>query len=607
MKGHFFGYLHSNPLSSASEASQAMAGAAALKPMPAKPGNAWISSDDISYTADEGQCQAVVLGNPRWANSELESIAREKGHAAALIKGWQKFGNNVVENIQNHFALALTDSTKNEALLAIDRLGIGSLYYTCVNKNLVFGTRIDTIHSHPSVRASLDPQGIFNYLFFHMIPSPGTAFTDLRKLGPAQCLHWKGAAWHISNYWSPNFIEQSNRSMDTAADEMLSTLGDCVKDASAQKKAGSFLSGGIDSSTVSGLLAQQSENAVDTYSIGFNAEGYDEIPFARIASKHFGTNSHEYYVKPEDIAETVHTIAAAYEEPFGNSSALPAYYCAKVAAADGIQRLLAGDGGDELFAGNQRYSKQFIFERYFILPKILRQGFIEPIAKQFSSSSINLLRKSSSYVEQARVPLPDRFETYNFLNRFGDLSGMLAPDFLSQIDTEHPLNLMRQRYQEPENASTLNRMLYLDWKFTLADNDIRKVTGMCHLAGIEVAYPMMDDRMLELSCTVPSTWKLSNGQLRYFFKHAIRDFVPNAIITKKKHGFGLPFGVWTSSNPELQALAYENVRNLKERGIFRSDFLESAIKLHQEGHSTYYGTLVWVLMMLELWLKTHKL
>ncbi len=608
MEEYFFGYLPPFGSNVDPETCRMMTTAMGLDFTTCSKDRFLLCSKHPDNSFNDGHYQAIIVGRPRWADPELEAIAREQSNAAALVHGWKKFSRGIFLYLRNHFSFVLIDVTNDNALLAVDRLGVSSLYFTIADNSFIFGNNLEPILSHPLVNRCLDHQGIFNYLYFHMIPSPGTAYKAIKKLKPAQELSWTDGSLSTKTYWSPTFSDHSSRNIDAAGAELMAVLGDSVKDASAvQQPIGSFLSGGIDSSTVSGLLAQQSDEPVNTYSIGFEAEGYDEIPYARIASKHFGSCSHEYYVKPEDIVATVHTIASAYEEPFGNSSALPAYYCAREAASDGIQLLLAGDGGDELFAGNQRYAKQFIFEKYYGIPKAIRHGILEPMARRFSDSTITLLRKPASYIEQACIPLPDRFETYNFLHRFGDLSFMFSSEFLSKVDTEDPLKLMRDRYNEPEDASILNRMLYLDWKFTLADNDIRKVTGMCHLAGIDVAYPMLDDQVVDFSCAIPSTWKLSRGKLRYFFKQSVKDFLPKSIITKKKHGFGLPFGIWTSSNLELQSLAYKSVRSLEQRNIFNTNFLESAIKLHSEGHSTYYGTLIWVLMMLELWLEAHNL
>ncbi|MEA3642871.1 MAG: asparagine synthase C-terminal domain-containing protein, partial [Lamprobacter sp.] len=313
-----------------------------------------------------------------------------------------------------------------------------------------------------------------------------------------------------------------------------------------------------------------------------------------------GLKAHEYYVTPEDVVEAVPLIAASYDEPFGNSSALPAYFCARLAAETGVTHLLGGDGGDELFAGNERYAKQGVFEHWNRIPGPLRKRLLEPLFTRLPRA-VPLVSKARSYVEQARIPLPDRLQTYNHLHRL-PLHELFETDFLEQIDTEAPWQLMRALYQRPQQASSINRMLYLDWQQTLADNDLRKVTRMCQLAGVDVVYPMLDDDVLEFSCRVPTSLKLRPGQLRYFYKEAVRGFLPLEIIEKKKHGFGLPFGVWMHDHQPLRELAYDSLLRLKGRGFLRSAFVDRLIQLHREEHAAYHGEMVWILMMLELWI-----
>ncbi|MDV3243059.1 MAG: asparagine synthase C-terminal domain-containing protein, partial [Methylocaldum sp.] len=169
------------------------------------------------------------------------------------------------------------------------------------------------------------------------------------------------------------------------------------------------------------------------------------------------------------------------------------------------------------------------------------------------------------------------------------------------------LAVQRAYYHRPNGASPLNRMLYLDWKITLHDNDLVKVNRMCELAGVEVAYPMLDDAVIELSCRIPSKTKLKANNLRWFYKRAVHGFLPAEIINKSKHGFGLPFGIWLQNHEELKALAYGSIQQLKGRGYFRAEFLDHAIAMHQSVHAAYYGELIWVLMMLEQWFQTHAI
>jgi asparagine synthase (glutamine-hydrolysing) len=265
--------------------------------------------------------------------------------------------------------------------------------------------------------------------------------------------------------------------------------------------------------------------------------------------------------------------------------------------------MLAGDGGDELFAGNRRYATQGVFEHWNRIPAPLRSRVLVPVLGRLPGRP-NLLRKVRSYVEQAQIPLPDRMESYNFLHRIAP-SAVLSADFLNQVDLDAPLQLLRSIYHRPKEASSLNRMMYLDWQTTLADNDLRKVTRMCELGGVEVAFPMLDDDLVDYSLRVPSHQKLRGGRLRHFYKEGMRGFLPQAIIDKQKHGFGLPFGVWLSQHAPLRELAHDSLAALKMRGYLRPDFIDEAIRLHESGHSGYYGELIWVLMMLELWLQAH--
>jgi asparagine synthase (glutamine-hydrolysing) len=279
-----------------------------------------------------------------------------------------------------------------------------------------------------------------------------------------------------------------------------------------------------------------------TYSIGFEATGYDEMEYARIAARHFSTEHHEYYVTPDDIVGAIPQIAAIFDQPFGNSSAIPTFYCARKAKTDGVTRLLGGDGGDELFGGNVRYAKQYIFSLYEYLPSALRKQIVEPLVFGIpGGANLPVICKARSYIEQATVPMPARTETYNLLGRYGHKE-VFSSEFLANVNPDQPIALINETYYQTHAISLINRMLSLDLKFTLADNDLPKVVKSCELSGVEVAFPFLDDEIVTYSAQLEPKLKLKGTKLRYFFKEALRDFLPNEIITKQKHGFGLPFG-----------------------------------------------------------------
>jgi len=341
-----------------------------------------------------------------------------------------------------------------------------------------------------------------------------------------------------------------------------------------------------------------------SYSIGFEAEGYDEMEYARLAARHFGTDHREHYITPADLVRLVPVVAQHHDQPFGNSSALPTYFCALKAREDGVTRLLAGDGGDELFGGNTRYAKQRVFSHYESVPAGLRRALLEPLSNSGALDKLPLLRKGASYVRQARVPMPERLQTYNLLHRLGEAE-VLTPAFMAQVDRQGPQAQQRAVWQESEGASFVNRMLAYDWRYTLAENDLPKVRGGTQLAGVQVAYPFLDQALVDFSATLPTNFKLKGLKLRWFFKEALRGFLPDAIITKQKHGFGLPFGVWATRDAALQALARDSVRGLGERGIVRHEFTDTLVDDLLPQHPGYYGEMVWILMMLEQWFRHH--
>ena len=548
----------------------------------------------------------AIVGKPYWSNLELARLA-SKSHTDALAEAYRRYTTGLFEYLQGAFSLVVLDPAARRMIAAIDRIGQQHFYYATPPQGIVFGSTTDSVRAHPEVSSRLSDQGLFNYLYFHMLPSPGSIYADQHKLPGAHYLDYQDGRLQVIRYWQPGFTETLSASVDALGEAMRALILEAVRRVSPAPPVGAFLSGGLDSSTVAGMLTQIYPGQVKTYSIGFAVQGYDEMAYARLASAHFGTEQREYYVTPDDAMAMIPKIAQAYDEPFGNSSALPVYYCARLAGQDGLQALLAGDGGDELFAGNKRYADQQVFDAYQKIPYFTRHYLIEASLKHLPSlSKLALFRKANSYIQQANTPLPDRLESYNFLHRH-TAQEVFSAEFLAAIDVHYPLALLREIYAAPASASPLNRMLYLDWHQTLHDNDLVKVNRMCQLAGIQVIYPLLDDRLVEFSCRLPSSLKLKGQRLRWFYKQAMRGFLPKQTIRKSKHGFGLPFGLWIRSHQGLQELAYDSLQRLKQRHYLRPAFLDRAIELHRSDHAAYYGELIWILMMLSLWLEQHGL
>ncbi len=545
--------------------------------------------------------KSLCLGQPRFQDPSLKQVHEREGVVAAWRRAFSDDGASAPGKVQGDFAIAV-ETPDQGTFLAVDKFAIRTLCYRVADGRLLFAERADAL---ADATPDLDPQAIFDYLYFHIIPSPRTVFRDVFRVPPGHCVHFHQGRLNVAPYWRPAFTEDAGCTFAELRSEFLSLLETAVATRLGSGATGCYLSGGTDSSTVAGMATRLGGRPAETYSIGFDAEGYDEMEYARIAARHFGTRHHEYYVTPDDLVTGMPLVAASYDQAFGNSSAVPAYYCALRAKQDGIDSLLAGDGGDELFAGNTRYAKQQVFAAYGRLPAPLRRGVIEPaLVDSGVLDHVPLLRKGASYVRQARVPMPERMQTYNLLFHLG-LDEVLSPGFLAAIEADEPRRHQAEVYASCPPASLTNHMLYFDWRYTLAENDLPKVVGSAALAGIDSRFPLLDDRLLDFSLKLPTSWKLRRLKLRWFFKEALRGFLPDEVITKKKHGFGLPFGPWAVEHGPLRTLAADALHALADRDLVRRPFVDTLLQRHLPAHPGFYGELVWILAMLELWLRRH--
>ena len=545
----------------------------------------------------EGSVTGVLFGDLRGP------LAEARNPLQTLCARYARGDTGFLADLQGVFALALLRPEAQRALIAADRVGIVPMYFWHQGNTLAFSNRLPALYELPAVPLELDHQAVYSYLYFHAIPAPQTIYRDIRRLTPGTALELRDSAVHEVHYWQPTYTdERGNAGVPELKPGFRAAVEQSVQqELQLGQRVGCFLSGGTDSSTVAGHLAKFGEGPAQTFSIGFDQEGYDETGFARLAAKHFATEHQEYYVTPSDIVELIPRLAGYYGTPFGNSSVIPTYYCARLAKSHGIDRILGGDGGDELFGGNDRYAKQKVFGLYDYLPDWFKGGLLEPAVGMFPfGDKVMPVRKARRYIEQAKVPMPERMEAYNLVRWFEN-QGLFEPDFQATIDPAQPLRQQAQVYDNAQCSTMMNRMLALDLKFTLADNDIPKVSGMCELAGVEVGYPFMSDQLVEFSTRVPIELKVKRLRLRHLFKEALRDFLPEEVINKSKHGFGLPFGLWAANDPGLRTLVSDSMSDFKGRGIVSPAFIDRIIAESRGEDAHFFGGLVWVFMVLEQW------
>ena len=362
--------------------------------------------------------------------------------AAVALAQFGAGKEQLLRGLGGEFALAWFDTRERVLILATDRFGSIPIYYSSKGvsdrSQIIFGTDLAWLTRQLPVTPDLDPQALYDYLFFSVVPSSRSILAGVHKVPPASTLVFRNGRVQISRYWHPDFSRTSPAAADLGT-RAFDALSSAVGRVSSLPEVGCFLSGGLDSSSVCGLAARHMPGSVRAFTIGFDVPDYDESRYAQISARHFGLDLREKRIRSADVTECIDRVIGAFPEPFGNASAVSSYLCAQFARDAGVRNLLAGDGGDELFGGNERYQKQSVFNIYGELPAWLRTAVIDPAAA-LSRVAPGPLRKFSSYVAQARVPLPDRLFSYNLLVR-NDPATVLTPEFLKTVDPGCALRL----------------------------------------------------------------------------------------------------------------------------------------------------------------------
>jgi asparagine synthase (glutamine-hydrolysing) len=462
----------------------------------------------------------------------------------------------------------------------------------------------------PGIEASADPSAVYQYLNFGYVPASTSIWKGVRRLPPGHVLRvTAGSALpRPTAFWDLAYDERDT-SPRTAAETLYGLTAEAVAAAlggTRVKETGAFLSGGTDSSTVVGLMGRATGERPNAFSIGFPDPRYDELAYAELAARHFGAAHYTRTVTPEDALETLPTLVEAYDEPFGNNSAIGTLLCARLARECGVRTLLAGDGGDEIFGGNDRYRTDGVFARYGRVPRVLRERLLEPVLRGLPDGGGSLLGKAQRYVQRARIPNPRRFYLYEFFFA-QEGQGLLGPDLLAAVDRDAPWRVLEDHYRRVRASSDLNRLLYLDLKLTIADNDLLKVTRTAELAGVRVRFPLLDLRLVEFMASVPAELKVRGLEKRHLFKRAFRALLPPETLAKRKHGFGVPTSTWLRQHPGFRALAHDTLTaaRAQARGYLARDAVARLLALHEADSTPYYGDVVWNLLMLELWHRRH--
>ncbi len=564
----------------------------------------------VARATSDGAPVAIVLYGSLY---EPAPSADHGGVRADLPEGmlgrYLREGISFIERLDGELSLALWDGRIEELYVATDRFRIQPLFYSDRPDQLVFASRIGALLASPiPVPATIRADAIVDTVASSAIPTPKTVFREVVKLPPGHLLTHRQGKTSLAPYWRISFLHPS-----TAREpELASSLRSRFSEAIARRlrvdgepdHLGTFLSGGIDSSTVTGILMQAAGRPVKSFSIGFGEPRFNEISYARIAARALGAEHFEYFVVPKDVPAMLPTLLASFDEPFGNASAVPTYLCARLARDHGVDVLYAGDGGDELFGGNERYATQQLFEYFNRIPAWVGRGMIRPVVDALADRfRWDLFVKGKKYIARAMLSPGKRLTSYDFFNVV-PMEGFLTADFLAEVGRGYDPGATLERLHDEAPARTeLDRQLYLDLHLAISDNDLFKVTRMSEAAGVTVRFPFLDYHLAEFAMTVPASMKMRGRELRTFFKRAYADLLPHEVRAKSKHGFGLPIAHWLQTDKVLMEMMDDLVLGHRalSRGYFRREALEALIRQHRSDPTSFFGTTVWNLMILELW------
>jgi asparagine synthase (glutamine-hydrolysing) len=549
--------------------------------------NAWIVYNGEVYNFPELRPELESRGHRFYTKTDTEVI----------IHLYEEMGADCVTKLRGMFALAIYDKTKRKLILARDRLGKKPLHYALHNGNLYFGSEIKSILAVAPELAEVNSQGLLEYLYYGYVPEPITAFTGIHKLPPGHLLEFENGEIRIRQYWDlPEYNTHSPKSEEECLEELERRLFEATKiRLISDVPLGAFLSGGTDSSIIVALMARASSGPVKTFSIGFKHDDFNEADYARIVAKKFGTDHHELILEP-DVVQTVEHLTSSLEEPFGDSSMLPTYYVSQMARRH-VTVALSGDGGDELFAGYDRYrihADRQIFEK---IPGWARNFYRDQVFPRLPNS---LQGRKLSY--NITLPWQERYvDGLSFLPAFERDTPLLSDDFRAILArSDDPGNVLRRRFAAAPAKDPVSEILYVDTKTYMVDDILAKVDRMSMLNSLEVRVPILDHVFVEWVTGLAPEWKLRGRQQKYILrKLAERVGVPREVLYRQKQGFSLPLVHWMRHELKDMLMILVEPRTL-ERGYFQASGVRKLMDDHLLRGKTMTGRL-WRLLMFELW------
>jgi asparagine synthase (glutamine-hydrolysing) len=543
----------------------------------------------------------VVFNGEIYNFRELRAELESHGHTfytstdtEVIVHAYEQWGRDAIPRLRGMFGLAIWDTRSRTLLAARDRIGIKPLHYAVAGGRLYFGSEIKSLLCAPDLPRELDLDALNHYLSFLYTPRDGSIFRTIRKLPPGHLLTWRDGAMDIEQFWQMPAAETFAGSEAEAVQALRAVLADAVRShLVSDVPLGAFLSGGVDSSLVVGLMSETSGARVKTFSIGFDEPAFDEVEHARRVADHFGTDHHEFVVKPDAVG-IIDRLVAHFDEPFGDPSAIPTWYVSEMARRH-VTVVLSGDGGDELFGGYDRYvpdPRVVAFDRYS--PRAVRR------AAAIAAARLPPGARGRQFLRHVTRDAHGRYlDAVGFFTA-DDKPGLLSEDVRRQIAGPSPEETLVRHFERYAALPWASQMMRFDTETYLPEDVLTKVDRMSMAHSLESRVPLLDNAVVQFAATLPSSFKIKDGRRKHILKEVAATLLPGDILNRKKQGFGVPLGVWFRG--DLRDLTHDLLLSprARQRGYFVPSTIDRVVGEHMAG-TRDHGFRLWQLLMFEMW------
>ena len=563
--------------------------AAGHQPMTNEDGSVWVVFNGEIYNFADLHDELVKKGH----------IFKTRSDTEVIVHLYEEEGERCFERLRGMFAIVIWDGRNQKLILARDRVGKKPLFYFYDGFRVAFASEIKALLEVPNIPREIDIEALADYFSFLYVPAPKSIFKHVRKVLSGHYVVVSGTGIRETEYWDINFSEIAERTEDDWCEQLLDTYRQAVRlRLISDVPLGAFLSGGVDSSSVVALMTAITGDSVSTCSIGFDEEKFNELPYARQIAAQFNTDHHEQIVRPDAVG-VIEKLVWHYDEPFADSSAIPTYYVSQMARKH-VTVALAGDGGDENFAGYRRY---YFDQRENIvrglLPSAIRKPVFGALASLYPKAdwAPRVFRGKATFSNLARAPIDAYFRSVSAVQ--AELKKqLLHQDVHRGLNGYQSLDVFRHYYGKANTADPLSRVQYVDIKTYLTDDILVKVDRASMAHSLEVRAPILDHKLMELAASMPSSMKLRGMNGKYIFKKAVEKILPRSVLYRKKMGFAVPLGQWFRH--ELKDFAYSVIFTRGGDALLSRATAKRVWDEHQSSRRNR-STELWTLLMFRLW------